>query len=60
MSKDKIKRIDENGKVLTYPTLEMASKDVQSNLEYWKIQLYISQVIDTPRKAFKSQWQRIK
>ena len=60
MSKDKIKRVDENGQVKTYPTIAHAAKDVESKLEYCKIELYISQAIQNRTRAFKSQWQALR
>lgn len=59
MSKDKIKRIFEDGKVKTYSTIEAASKDVDTRYENWKVQLMIVNAINTRTRAFKCTWEKI-
>ena len=51
-----IKRIDINGKEKIYRDLEAAAADIDSNLENWKIQLFIKDAINNNKMAFKHYW----
>lgn len=63
MSKNKntIKGTDENGNVFLFRDLKAASEMVckNSNLEDWKVQLYIANALDKKMKAFKYKWETI-
>lgn len=56
----KVKKIDENGVTSYYTTLQEASKSIDSKLENWKIQLFISDAIINKSRAFKCKWELVK
>ena len=53
----KIKRIDNKGQEKYYRDLNEASKEIDSNLENWKIQLFIQDAINNNKIAFKYHWE---
>lgn len=52
----KIKRIDNKGQEKYYRDLNEASKEIDSNLDSWKIQLFIQDAINNNKVAFKYRW----
>ena len=59
MARTKIKRIDEKGNEVNFNTLMEAAKSVESKLEDWKIAIYIANALNTKKRAFKYNWERI-
>lgn len=55
-----IKRIDENKKEICFNNLQEAAKSINTGLETWKVELYISNAIDRNIKAFKYNWIEVK
>lgn len=59
MSKEKIKKINEQGAVEFFNDIKSASKSIESGLDDWKVQMLITDAINTGKRAFKCKWKKV-
>lgn len=59
MSKEKIKKIDENKEETIYDNIRVAAQAVNTKMDEWKVQLLIADAIVNKKRAFHAQWKKV-
>lgn len=55
--KKQIVKIDEEGLKENFLTLKGAASNIDTKMDTWKVEMLISNAINTHKKAFKCRWE---